>query len=564
MKKLLLLFGFLFVAILSQGQEVAEYDDYYIYNSLIFSEKSTQIPLVNGVLFYYDNGVDSTGLYFYDSERFYGLTPDDSLDYYVSRLELVDSLNKYVLKEDLTDSLSNYVKRTELVDSLLNYVSRVELVDSLNRYADTLWVQNQIHDSLSVFTSSPWNNIVGGIQYDNNVSVGDTLKTKSFNINHYSDGLNDVDRTSVYVLDSIRAVENITTGTDLTAFHMNTVIDSTAFTATGLNLRPIRNDYTNLQSGTQWVEGIGNYGAIKNSIDDFVYGFRNMVTIDAINEVDSMWFDDVFGINNQVINRQRLKITKMDDLHGFYNKLNVSSGLAGGKTYIENIYGVRTIIDEDADIIMNLSGNAYGYYLTGSLNVPNMYGFYEDNFAPNYFGSFTEIDDSLTVSDTARFIKPIYIDGNLFDGTGGGAFVAENDTAKTPNNVQLDSTLIVKNTYYSDNGVFEMTTNNDNAEDTLMLDFEKYNNYFVKRYDELYIDLDITKIKYGSYVITVYNLCTVGDEVNWKYGYFQTSDGLKPISLNSGYYVYYLTVFNRDGVKKIIVSSVPNVINFTN
>jgi len=102
MKKVILLIGFIIVALSGIAQEVAEYDDYYIYNSLIFSEKGTKIPHVNGTLFYYDNGVDSTGLYFYDGVRFYKLTPDDSL-------------NKYVYKAD--SSFLYYTPRQ--IDSLL-------------------------------------------------------------------------------------------------------------------------------------------------------------------------------------------------------------------------------------------------------------------------------------------------------------------------------------------------------------------------------------------------------------------------------------------------------------
>lgn len=79
MKKLILLFKFIFIVILIQGQEVAEYDEYYINNSLIFGEKSAVIPLQNGLLFYYDNGVDTNGLCFFDGTLLHNLIPSEKL-----------------------------------------------------------------------------------------------------------------------------------------------------------------------------------------------------------------------------------------------------------------------------------------------------------------------------------------------------------------------------------------------------------------------------------------------------------------------------------------------------
>lgn len=99
----------------------------------------------------------------------------------VNEVELSDS-SAIAISSD-GDTLATMPSvRTEIGNSLTNYVDRVELVDTLNRYADTNFVQNQIHDSLSVFESSQWTDITGGISYDNNVTIGDTTKVSDISI----------------------------------------------------------------------------------------------------------------------------------------------------------------------------------------------------------------------------------------------------------------------------------------------------------------------------------------------------------------------------------------------
>lgn len=125
MKKFIILIMTVLITVSLVKSQDVEAEDVYIQKRAIFSKITSKFNLREGALYYYNNEVDSLGLFFYDGNRFYLLVPDTVL----------------------------------------------------NSYADTNFVRQMVSDS------SYWYSIINGIAYDNNIEIGDTLKASVFQLN---------------------------------------------------------------------------------------------------------------------------------------------------------------------------------------------------------------------------------------------------------------------------------------------------------------------------------------------------------------------------------------------
>lgn len=538
----------------------------------------------------------------------------DSLGNYVSRFELVDSLNNYVSRLELVDSLTNYVARAELVDSLSGYVSRTELVDSLTPYGNKDWVRNEIHDSLALFSSSPWDEVAGGISYDNSITVGDTLKLKGIIDQHRTYSIPDAgDNAFYYSNDTIEAGANLVTNTYAHGErHFSRFQNTGGYTTAELQYWPYARDSKLYTDAENYYGAYYSSATFDGGVSGYYHGFANYVK-HQMTDGGSHTIGNYHGFYNGVRGIQGGGSTlTIPEYVGFYNDMDVSVGVAGGVLNTTNLYGIKNLMDEDVDITHNIT-NAYGLWLGGSFRrADNLYGIYED-LGQNYFESFTNINDSLWVADTARFSTPIYINGNYFDGSipdvsgqihdslvnyvsrselvdtlnryadtawvqnqiadslaafqGGSYWTQSNDTIYTENNVIIDSSLIPRNVYFSDNAIYEFSTNNDSQEDTVVLDFKRYNIFYITRYDGLYIDLISTlqeDMPYGTFTLIIRSIAAINDEINWKYPYFFSGDGIKPFSVSSGTSVYQLTVIETAFGRRLLITTVPDIYYFQN
>lgn len=308
----------------------------------------------------------------------------------------------------ISDTLDYYVSNIALTDSLGNYTKRTEFIDSINN-----------------INQSQWYNIINGIAYDNNVTVGDTLQIDGI-IKQQIKGkvYNDIDYASFESNDTVELSENLTNQTSIRSQYFNIVLDSNQYTGDqDIRFTPYWHNASiyedsKLQIGYNFQ--IENYA----SINDYQHSFKN-VTINRANNGDSISLGGAISNYNSTAFFPLNGIIYSPTYSIGYYKM---AGAGAGKLYIDELNGLE--VDLSSSAATNNIGTSYGINLYGNVNADNQYGIYE-NFGDNFFTHkittndrietpLLILNDSLLnyVTNGDTIATKEYVDAN----SGGGSF----------------------------------------------------------------------------------------------------------------------------------------------